>query len=99
MNRLYFTDYTRHCMRFYARHPDKSRFASKADKEDWFACQRAMVFYSPEEKEMLLQVYARRDTLEDNVYEVAKEHHVDQNVIWSLLGDLDRTVAKERGLL
>jgi hypothetical protein len=86
-------------MRFYARHPDKSSFTSKADKEDWFACQRAMKFYTPEKQEMLLQVYARRDTLEDNVYEVAKEHRVDQNVIWSLLGDLDRTVAKERGLL
>ncbi|MEE1070220.1 MAG: hypothetical protein U0K81_07110 [Paludibacteraceae bacterium] len=58
-----------------------------------------MTFYSSEEREMLLQVYARRDTLEDNVYEVAKEHHVNQDVIWSLLGDLDRTVAKERGLL
>ena len=95
----FYSDYVRHCMRFYARNTEKPRFNTEVDENNWWACHRAIERYSGREKEILLWVYALHDTIADNVYEVSQEHHIDQNTIWDLLKEFERIVAKKRGLL
>ena len=99
MNRPFYSEYVRHCMRFYARNTDKPRFNTDVDEDNWYACHRAIARYSETDKDILLRVYALYDTIADNVYEVANERHIDQNFIWELLKDFERNVAKKRGLL
>lgn len=98
MNRPFYTEYVRHCMRFYARNR-KPRFNTEVDKNNWCACDRAIGGYTERDREILLRVYWMRDTLADNVYEVAKAENIDQNIIWDMLKDFEHTVAKERGLI
>lgn len=99
MNRPFYSEYVRHCLRFYSRNTNKTRFNTEVDKNNWYACHKAIDRYSDRDKDIIIRVYALYDTIADNVYEVAKEYQIDQNIIWDLLKDIERGVAKRRGLL
>lgn len=99
MNRAFYSEYARHCMRYYARNTNKPRFNTEVDEKNWYACHRAIERYSERDRDILIRVYALYDTLADNVYEVATVNQIDQNLIWDLIKDLERRIAKKRGLL
>ena len=85
-------------MRFYARNR-KPRFNTEVDKNNWCACDQAIEGYTERDRDILLRVYWMRDTLADNVYEVAKAENLDQNIIWDMLKEFERTIATKRGLI
>lgn len=96
--RSYYSDFVTHCMKFYVRYPDP-KFKSEAEKKNWYACQNALKDCSDTERDMIVAVYANGDTISDSVYQAAKKFKVKQDVIWNLLNDLERKVAKRRGLM
>lgn len=99
MSKHFYTEYVRHCLRYYARNINKPRFNTEVDKNNWNACYRAIERYSDRDKDIFLRVYGMRDTLADNVYEASQIYLIDQNIIWDMIKDLERVVAKKRGLL
>ena len=99
MNRPFYSEYVRHCMRFYARNTIKPRFNTDVDKVNWYACNRAMERYSDRDKDILILVYGMHDTLADNVYEISNRYEIDQNIIWDKIKEFERIVAKKRGLI
>ena len=99
MNRPYYSEYVRHCARFYARNIHKPPFKTEVDKNNWYACHGAIDRYSDRDKDIILRVYGMRDTLADNVYETSKIYLIDQNIIWDMLKDFEHNVAKKRGLI
>ena len=99
MNRPFYSEYVRHCMRYYARNTEHPRFKTKVDENNWFACHRAIARYSDQDKNILISVYSGFDTLAGNVYEVANLYSIEQNVIWDLMKDFENRVAKKRGLI
>lgn len=98
MARAFYSEYVHHCLRFYARHP-KPKFHSEADKKNWLACEDALKGFPDREREILLFVYREGDTIPDNVYEIAKQKSIKQDSVWKLVNELERKVAKRRGLL
>jgi hypothetical protein len=86
-------------MRFYSRNPVVARFKTDVDKTNWYACHRVIENYSDKDIAILIRVYGGYDTLSDNVYEVAKQSNIDQNIIWELVKEFERAVAKKRGLI
>ena len=99
MNRPFYSEYVRHCARFYARNTEKPRFNTEVDKNNWYACDRVLDNYSEQDRTIIIQVYAMRDTIADNVFWVAQTYNLDQVVIWDKLKEFERRVAKKRGLL
>ena len=99
MQRPFYSEYVRHCMRFYARNTIKPRFNTEVDKNNWYACHRAIECYSERDRDILVYVYGMYDTLADNVYEIAKQFNIDQNIIWDMIKDFERSIAKKRGLI
>ena len=99
MSKPYYSEYVRHCMRFYARNTERPRFNTKVDENNWYACHRAIDPYSERDKNIIIRIYSMYDTIADNVYEVSNLLHIDQDIIWDLLKDFERAVAKKRGLL
>ena len=95
----FYTEYVRHCARYYARNTQKPRFNTEVDKNNWYACHRAIEGYSDRDRDILLLVFSMHDTLADNVYEVAKTYKIDQNIIWDILKEFERSVARKRGLI
>jgi hypothetical protein len=98
MSKHFYTEYVRHCLRYYARNR-KPRFNTEVDKNNWNACYRAIERYSDRDKDIFLRVYGMRDTLADNVYEASQIYLIDQNIIWDMIKDLESRVAKKRGLI
>ena len=98
MNKFY-TDYARHCLRFYTRNLNASRFKSEVDKRNWLACVSAFKAYSERDRNILVSVYSNFDTLADNVYEAAKKYNINQSLIWDMMKDIERKIAKKRGLI
>lgn len=99
MNRPFYSDYVRHAMRFYSRNQHIARFKSEADGMNWVACSKAIQGYSDRDKDILVSVYGGYDTLPDNVYEMANKYHINQNIIWDMMKDFERKVAKKRSLI
>lgn len=98
MSRAFYSEFVNHCLRFYARHP-KPSFHSAADKSNWFSCDSALKGFTDSEREMLLYIYREGDTIPDNVYQIAKAKGLRQDSVWKLVNELERKVAKRRGLL
>lgn len=99
MNKPFYAEYVRHCMRYYSRNTDNPHFKTEVDKNNWYACHGAINRYSERDRDILILVYGMRDTLADNVYETAKHFKIDQNIIWDMMKDFERIVAKKRGLI
>lgn len=98
MSRAFYSEYVNHCLRFYARHPNP-KFKSDVDKHNWVACDNALKGFSDSDRELLMEVYREGGTIPDNVYHTAKARGIKQETIWKLVGELERKVAKRRGLL
>lgn len=98
MSKPYYTDYVRHALRFYTRNPNPI-FNTEVDKNNWYACHNAFKGYKDKDREILVSVYSGYDTLPDEVYNASEHFHINQNLIWDMMKDFERKVAKRRGLL
>lgn len=96
--RTFYSDYTQHAMRFYARHINP-KFRSDADKQNWYACDSALKGFTVTEIDILLTVYREGDTLADNIYKVSVDRNIKQDTIWKLVNELERKIAKRRNLI
>jgi hypothetical protein len=100
MSKPYYSEYVKHALRFYSRNcTEKPVFKSDADKSNWLSCDSVFKCCSPRTKEILLSVYSGYDTLPDEVYNASKKYKVDQNLIWDAMKDLEKRIARKRGLL
>lgn len=96
--RTFYSEYVNHCLRFYVRHPNP-KFHSAADKNNWLACKDALEGFTDKERDLLIAIYRDGDTVADNVYQTAKLNGMKQDTVWKLVNELERKVAKRRGLL
>ena len=96
--RTFYSEYVNHCLRFYARHP-LPLFHSESDKKNWNACESALKSFSDCGRDMLLSIYTEGDTIPDNVYQMAKSKGIKQDTIWKMVNELEKKVAKRRGLI
>ena len=104
MARSYYSEFIKHAMRYYSKNAlngssEKPKFKSDADKRNWLACNVALKNLPDDTRNMLLTVYSGGDTLPDNVYQYAQSHKVEQDTIWNAIYDLERKIAKRRGLI
>lgn len=99
MSKPFYSPCVMHCMRFYARYPNMTHFKSTANKNDWTACYKALQHYTETERKVLMMVYGGTDTLADNVYQTSLAMKIDQDLIWDMLPNFERMVARKRGLI
>ena len=99
MTRPFYSEYVRHALRFYTRNLTQHHFRSDIDKYNWLACESTLDGYSDRDRDILVAVYSGYDPLADNVYETAKKYDINQAIIWDMMKDVERKIAKRRGLL
>lgn len=99
----YYKQYVNHMLRFYARYHDKKNISDfkkkEADLKNWITVKTILDNLSDAERNVIIEVYKRRDTLSDNVYELSKELGINQDIIWTILNKVTRKIAKERELI
>jgi len=86
-------------LRFYSRFPKLKTFKNPTDEKNWYTADKVLSSLSMENKNIIMEVYRRGDTLPDNIYRVAKELKVEQDMIWTLVSKVTKRIAKERGLI
>ena len=96
--RTFYSEYVNHCLRFYARHPIPL-FHSESDKKNWNACESALKGFTDKDRDILLAVYREGDTIPDNVYQLSVKMNISQDIIWKLINELERKIAKRRNLI
>ena len=99
MNKPFYTEYVRHALRFYSRNLTQTYFKTEVDRNNWLTCHSVIRRYSERDKDILVYVYGSYDTLADNVYTIAKRYCINQSIIWDMMKEFEREIARERGLL
>ena len=100
MSGKFYTEYVRHALRFYSRNASTTPlFKSEADKQNWWSCHKTLESFPGKTQMILLEVYSGHDTLPDEVYNASKKYKVEQNWIWDWMKDVERKIAKRRGLM
>lgn len=104
MAKPFYADYVNHMLRFYARtvrSGDVMRliFKSEIDELNWLSVIKVLYNLPERDKNIIIEVFGRGDTLADNIYEVSKELAINQDTIWSLVSKVTKKIAKERGLI
>lgn len=104
MTKPFYADYVNRMLRFYARKIHSSevprmKMKNDVDKENWRCVVRVLDKLPERDKDVIIEVYGRGDTLADNIYWVAKELKVDQDMIWALVSKVTKRIAKERKLI
>lgn len=97
----YYSQYVNHMLRFYARYCDKNleNFKKPVNAKNWQAVKTVLDKLPENDRNVIIEVYRRRDTLADNIYEVSKELGIDQDVIWIMLNKVTKKIAQERELI
>ena len=100
----YYSEYVRHCLRYYVKTLDEGKgghpiFKSDADRENWKACYHVLKDYSPSDMDIIAEIYRPGDTIADKIYLIAKTKGVNQDRFWGLINNTERKIAKKRGLL
>lgn len=96
--KTFYSEYVQHCMRFYARFP-QPKFRTDVDEKNWNACDQAIKDFTNKEQYILMSVYQGTETLPDNVYNLSTSQDIKQDTIWKLVNQLERKIAKRRGLI
>ena len=100
----HYSEFVRHCLRFYIKTLDEGKgghpiFRSEAERDNWSACYQVLKDFPNRDLEIISYLYRPGDTIADKIYELSKSRGVSQNGIWSLINDVERQVAKKRGLI
>ena len=104
MAKPFYADYINHMLRFYARNVQSGnvvrlKFKSEVDKLNWRSVNRVLHNLPERDRDIIIEVFARGDTLADNIYEVSKELVINQDVIWTLVSKVTNRIAKDRRLI
>lgn len=102
--RPHYAEYVKHAMRFYARSrisasSEQPRFKTEADAKNWNACHGIMNTYSDEERNVFLSLYSDLGSMPESIDKVSREYSMEPNRIWNLVNDLEKKVARRRGLI
>jgi hypothetical protein len=104
MAKPFYADYINHMLRFYARNVQSGnvvrlKFKSEVDKLNWRSVNRVLHNLPERDRDIIIEVFARGDTLADNIYEVSKELVINQDIIWTLVSKVTNKIAKDRRLI
>lgn len=94
----FYTDYVNHCLRYYARNPSPT-FRSCVERDNWVACDKAFDLLDTRLRPVLMAMYLDKTPVSDNVMRYAKTIGTTPNHIWKVVSNLEKEVAKARGLL
>ena len=98
----YFKNYVNHMLRFFARYHDQKnnfKFKKNIDYKNWCIVQSVLNSLPEKDRNVIIEVYRRGDTIPDNIYHVSKEIGIKQDTVWSNLKKVTKRIAEERELI
>lgn len=101
MSKPFYADYVNRMLRFYARKVYEKDFKVEGHIEvNNCICVIKVLENLPEwDRNVIIDIYRRGDTLADNIYHVSREMNVKQDILWTMVSKVTKKIAKERGLI
>lgn len=96
MSKSYVSDYVEHCMKFYVRYRNPM-FHSNVDELNWNTCDKALSKLPTKDRELAISIYS--DTSPENIKMLARQRGMEYAEMWRFIKQLEKHIAKERGLI
>lgn len=97
MAKTFYSDYSAHCIRLYARHGLKG-LSRVSDIKDWTAAKDAFERLPDSDREALLFIYGEKGNVGGKVDEAALKWCISPGELWKKMYALEYKVAENRGL-
>ena len=98
MSKPVYADYTNHMLRFYCK-TCRVDLIDPIDKLNWAVVDKVLRRLPEEDRNVIMDVYSKNDTLSDNIYTASKERKINQDKIWIIVSKVTNQIAKERMLV
>lgn len=95
----YYEDYITHAMRYYIGHRMPGDHKSPADAANWEACDAAMKELQTYQVAIIADVYVRKGLLRDAVRETAEERKLNEDYVWKIVHQFNKSAAQHRNLV
>jgi len=94
-------EYVNYMIRLYTRNCEKQQrnFRREVDQRNFETVQRVLNDLSEWDKNVIIEVFKRKDPIKHIVVEVSKKFGVNPDVVWTVLSKVSRKIAKERDLI
>lgn len=101
MSKPFYADYVNRMLRFYARkvYPEGMTVKDPVDINNCLCVAKVLDALPEKDRNVIIDIYERGDTLADNIYHVSKEMNINQDTLWTLVSKVTKRIAKERGLI
>lgn len=101
MSKPFYADYVNRMLRFYARkiYPENMTVKDPVDINNCLCVAKVLDALPEKDRNVIIDIYERGDTLADNIYHVSKEMNINQDTLWTLVSKVTKRIAKERGLI
>ena len=93
-----YADYTNYMLRFYCK-TCRVDLIDPIDKLNWAVVDKVLRRLPEEDRNVIMDVYSKNDTLSDNIYTASKERKINQDKIWIIVSKVTNLIAKERMLV
>lgn len=97
MTKPYYADYINRMLRFYSRKGPV--YKTNIDEINYKCVDKVLGKLNPSDKELIIDIYKRGDTLADNIYQVSKEKNINQEKLWTIVNKISKAIARERRLI
>ena len=101
LSKPFYADYVNRMLRFYCRkvHGQDFKVEGHIEINNCLCVIKVLETLPENDKNAIINIYERGDTLADNIYWVSKEMNVNQDMLWTLVSNVTKRIAKERGLI
>lgn len=101
MSKPFYADYVNRMLRFYAKKVciERAIIINPVDINNCLCVAKVLDALPEEDRNVIIDIYERWDTLADNIYHVSKEMNINQDTLWTLVSKVTKRIAKERGLI
>ncbi len=101
MSKPFYADYVNRMLRFYARKVciERAIIINPVDINNSLCVAKVLDALPEKDRNVIIDIYERGDTLADNIYHVSKEMNINQDTLWTLVSKVTKRIAKERGLI
>jgi len=96
---FHYRAYAKSCLEYYCTYRDP-RFHSVAERKGWCAVRDIMGDFNDMERQTIIDIYSsNREERHEAVRRAAKEWKTSDGKIWAFCSEVERRVARKRGLI